>query len=63
MGEFEFRAPAVIVTSGGIGGNTELVRKNWPERMGRVPGQLLTGVPAHVDGRMITRSPRTRADG
>ncbi len=53
MGEFEFRAAAVIVTSGGIGGNTELVRKNWPERMGRVPGQLLTGVPAHVDGRMI----------
>ncbi len=53
VGEFEFRAPAVIVTSGGIGGNTELVRKNWPERMGRVPGQLLTGVPAHVDGRMI----------
>ena len=53
MGEFEFRAAAVIVTSGGIGGNPDLVRKNWPERMGRVPGQLLTGVPAHVDGRMI----------
>ena len=52
-GEFEFHASAVIVTSGGIGGNTDLVRKNWPKRMGRVPRQLLTGVPAHVDGRMI----------
>ena len=56
VGEFEFRASAVIVTSGGIGGNHDLVRKNWPERMGRVPEQLLSGVPAHVDGRMIAIS-------
>ncbi|MEB3030233.1 FAD-binding dehydrogenase [[Mycobacterium] nativiensis] len=53
VGEFEFRASAVLVTSGGIGGNLDLVRQNWPERMGRVPAQLLAGVPAHVDGRMI----------
>jgi predicted oxidoreductase len=53
VGEFAFRASAVIVTSGGIGGNHELVRQNWPARIGRVPGQLLSGVPAHVDGRMI----------
>jgi predicted oxidoreductase len=53
LAEFEFRASAVIVTSGGIGGNHEMVRANWPKRMGRVPEQLLCGVPAHVDGRMI----------
>ncbi|CDQ45217.1 FAD-binding dehydrogenase [Mycolicibacterium neoaurum] len=53
VGEFAFRAQAVIVASGGIGGNHELVRKNWPARMGRVPKQLLSGVPAHVDGRML----------
>ena len=53
VGQFEFRASAVMVTSGGIGGNHDLVRKNWPKRMGRVPEQLLSGVPAHVDGRMI----------
>ncbi|MFV8049256.1 FAD-binding dehydrogenase [Mycobacterium sp. 48b] len=53
VGDFEFRASAVIVASGGIGGNHDLVRKNWPARMGRVPEQLLSGVPAHVDGRMI----------
>ncbi len=53
VGEFEFRAQAVIVASGGIGGNHDLVRKNWPARMGRVPGQLLSGVPEHVDGRML----------
>lgn len=53
LGDFEFRAQAVVVASGGIGGNHELVRKNWPKRMGRVPEQLLSGVPAHVDGRML----------
>jgi predicted oxidoreductase len=53
VGEFEFRAQAVIVTSGGIGGNHDMVRANWPTRMGRVPEKMLAGVPAHVDGRMI----------
>ncbi|GAA4472891.1 FAD-binding dehydrogenase [Rhodococcus olei] len=53
-GEFELRAQAVIVTSGGIGGNPELVKKNWPvDRLGRVPERMITGVPAHVDGRML----------
>ncbi|MCH9767816.1 MAG: FAD-binding dehydrogenase [Actinomycetia bacterium] len=53
VGDFEFRAQAVVVASGGIGGNHDLVRKNWPERMGRAPEHLLSGVPAHVDGRML----------
>ncbi|MGA0566213.1 FAD-binding dehydrogenase [Rathayibacter sp. KR2-224] len=53
VGEFEVRAPAVVVTSGGIGGNHDLVRKNWPERLGTPPANMLAGVPAHVDGRMI----------
>ena len=61
IGEFEFRAQAVIVTSGGIGGNHDLVRANWPERMGRVPEQMLAGVPAHVDGRMIAITEKTGA--
>ena len=61
IGEFEFRAQAVIVTSGGIGGNHDMVRANWPVRMGRVPRQMLAGVPAHVDGRMIAITERTGA--
>ncbi|MEE4422998.1 FAD-binding dehydrogenase [Streptomyces bugieae] len=52
-GAFELRAQAVIVTSGGIGGNHELVRANWPERLGTPPERMLSGVPAHVDGRML----------
>jgi predicted oxidoreductase len=53
VGEFDFRAQAVIVASGGIGGNHDLVRKNWPARMGTPPTTMLSGVPEHVDGRMI----------
>jgi hypothetical protein len=53
-GEFELRAGAVVVTSGGIGHNHELVRKNWPvARFGPPPETMIAGVPAHVDGRML----------
>ena len=54
VGDFEFRAGAVIVASGGIGGNFDLVRKNWPvNRLGPAPRNMVAGVPDHVDGRMI----------
>ncbi|MGA4847899.1 FAD-binding dehydrogenase [Streptomyces sp. G5(2025)] len=52
-GTFELRAQAVIVTSGGIGGNHDLVRANWPERLGAPPEKMISGVPAHVDGKML----------
>nr|WP_304656151.1 FAD-binding dehydrogenase [Neorhizobium galegae] len=52
-GDFELNAPIVIVASGGIGGNQDLVRQMWPERLGRPPGFMVSGVPKHVDGRMI----------
>ncbi|GMU57004.1 MAG: FAD-binding dehydrogenase [Candidatus Xenobia bacterium] len=53
VGDFELRAGAVIITSGGIGGNPELVRKSWPARLGEPPRSMLSGVPEHVDGRML----------
>jgi len=54
IGAFELRAKAVVVTSGGIGHNHALMRQNWPtERVGKAPEHLISGVPAHVDGRMI----------
>ncbi|MFD7227190.1 FAD-binding dehydrogenase [Streptomyces sp. NPDC059881] len=52
-GSFELRAQAVVVTSGGIGGNHDLVRAQWPERLGTPPERMLSGVPAHVDGLML----------
>ena len=53
VGSFDLKAPVVIVTSGGIGGNQDLVRQNWPARLGTPPKFMVTGVPAHVDGRML----------
>ncbi|HLT83215.1 MAG TPA: FAD-binding dehydrogenase, partial [Phototrophicaceae bacterium] len=53
VGDFELRAGAVVVASGGIGGNGELVRRWWPESLGTPPGRMLTGVPAYVDGSML----------
>ncbi|MFE7093857.1 FAD-binding dehydrogenase [Streptomyces erythrochromogenes] len=52
-GTFSLRAQAVIVTSGGIGGNHDLVRAQWPARLGTPPERMLSGVPAHVDGLML----------
>ncbi len=53
VGDFALCAQAVVVASGGIGGNHELVRRNWPARLGTPPKQMISGVPAHVDGRML----------
>jgi uncharacterized protein len=53
IGEFELRAPTVVVASGGIGGDHDLVRRNWPPRYGEPPEEMLSGVPDHVDGRML----------
>ncbi len=58
VGEFELHAPAVIVTSGGIGGNFDLVRENWPDRLGPAPERMISGVPEHVDGRMLAIAER-----
>lgn len=52
-GDFELHAQAVIVASGGIGGNHDLVRQNWPRRLGAPPERMISGVPDHVDGRML----------
>jgi predicted oxidoreductase len=60
VADFEIRAQAVVVSSGGIGGNHDLVRAAWPARLGTPPRTMVAGVPAHVDGRMI---PITQAAG
>lgn len=52
-GGFELRAQAVVVTSGGLGADHDLVRRNWPPSYGTPPAHMLSGVPDHVDGRML----------
>ena len=61
VGEFSFSAQAVVVASGGIGGNFDLVRKNWPRAYGEPPQTMIAGVPDYVDGSMIEVA--TRAGG
>ncbi|WP_042347840.1 FAD-binding dehydrogenase [Bacillus massiliigorillae] len=58
IGDFEFQAEAIIVSSGGIGANFDLIRKNWPTRLGEPPKQMISGVPEHVDGRMLAITER-----
>ena len=58
---FTLSAPAVVVASGGIGGNHELVRENWPAWLGTPPERMLSGVPAHVDGRMLGIAEKAKA--
>ncbi|WP_339214104.1 FAD-binding dehydrogenase [Solibacillus sp. FSL W8-0372] len=53
VGSFEYLADAVVVASGGIGANIELVKKNWPSRLGTPPNSMVAGVPAYVDGKML----------
>ncbi len=53
VGQFEMHAPVVLVTSGGIGADHDLVRRNWPARLGPAPARMISGVPEHVDGRML----------
>ena len=53
IGAFEYKADAVVIASGGIGANLELVKKNWPSRLGKPPQKMVSGVPAYVDGKML----------
>jgi len=61
VGSFALRAQAIIVTSGGIGGNHDLVRRYWPKRLGEPPRQMISGVPEHVDGAMLNVARRAGA--
>ncbi|KUN89410.1 FAD-binding dehydrogenase [Streptomyces bungoensis] len=53
LGDFELTAQAVVVTTGGIGADHDIVRRYWPARLGTPPAEMVTGVPAYVDGRML----------
>ncbi len=61
-GAFHFLAPNTIVSSGGIGGNLDLVKQYWPTgRLGNPPDSMICGVPAHVDGLMLDVTRRAGA--
>ncbi|MDN5762876.1 MAG: FAD-binding dehydrogenase, partial [Microlunatus sp.] len=53
VNEFSFAASAVVVASGGIGANFDLVRQHWPRQYGDPPRTMIAGVPDYVDGSML----------
>jgi predicted oxidoreductase len=61
IADFELTAQAVILTTGGIGADHDLVRRHWPERLGTPPKSMVTGVPAYVDGRGLEIGERAGA--
>src|SRR5690625_3588476 len=60
VGQRQISAPAVIIASGGIGANHDLVRSLWPH--GQLPKQFLSGVPNSIDGSMIPVAQAVGAD-
>jgi uncharacterized protein len=53
VGEFTYSAQAAVVASGGIGGNFDLIRQNWPQGWDQPPQRMIAGVPDYVDGSML----------
>ena len=49
---FSYKAKNIIIASGGIGANLDMVKKNWPKRLGNPPKNMVCGVPDYVDGKM-----------
>jgi predicted oxidoreductase len=51
-GDYEARATkAVVIAAGGIGGNLDLIRREWPtSRLGSAPEKLLMGSHYYADG-------------
>ena len=60
--EFEYFAESVLIASGGVGANLDLIRKNWPTRLGNPPKHMLSGVPDYVDGKMLQIAERAGAN-
>jgi uncharacterized protein len=50
--ESEIEADTVVVAAGGVGGNLELVRREWPEDLGSPPEHILMGSHYYADAAM-----------
>ncbi len=50
--ELEVTAESVVIAAGGVGGNLELVRREWPAELGRPPREILMGSHYYADGAM-----------
>jgi len=48
----EIHANATVIAAGGIGGNLDIVRREWPPNMGPPPEHILMGSHYYADGAM-----------
>jgi uncharacterized protein len=51
-GELELEAEAVVIAAGGVGGNLDLVRREWPADLGSPPENILMGSHYYADAAM-----------
>jgi len=50
--EHEIAAESVVIAAGGIGGNLDIVRREWPADLGPPPKDILMGSHYYADGAM-----------
>jgi uncharacterized protein len=54
----EIHANATVIAAGGIGGNLDLIRKEWPADLGSPPEHLLMGSHYYADGALHDEAKR-----
>jgi uncharacterized protein len=50
--EAEIEADQTVIAAGGIGGNLQLIRREWPAELGGPPQEILMGSHYYADGAM-----------
>ncbi|HDT6953218.1 TPA: FAD-binding dehydrogenase [Staphylococcus aureus] len=50
---FAYDVDDLVISTGGIGANHDMIKKNWPKRLGPPPNYMIQGVPDSTDGKMI----------
>jgi uncharacterized protein len=50
--EITVRAEQVVIAAGGVGGNLDIVRREWPAELGSPPAEILMGSHYYADGAM-----------
>jgi predicted oxidoreductase len=48
----DIHAAQVVISAGGIGGNLDLIRREWPAELGQPPQEILMGSHYYADGSM-----------
>jgi len=51
-GATEVSTETVVIAAGGVGGNLEIVRREWPKELGKPPREILMGSHYYADGAM-----------